>query len=1018
MQVPRPIRCVLLGGFALFVGALTEAPLPAQQTGTIAGTVLAGGTNRPVEGAQISLPGTGMGTLTNAQGRFLLLNAPAGPRTVRVTMVGYTTEEQQITVQAGETVTVEFYLTQTALALDEIVVTGTAAEVRAKEVGNAVDAVSSRDIESMHIRGTDELLAGRAPGVTVLTNSGQPGAGGTVKVRGMTTASQTVEPLIYVDGVRIHNLPTRTGWDSRTAYNPLQDIRPQDIERVEVVKGASATTLYGTEASGGVIQIFTKQGISGAPIWTADVGVGVNHQSSFLNNTDGHPTDLYTKCGKLEDLYSLNILTDETAPDFGDRVYIYDPTCPSDGDWQEAGLTQTYNLSVRGGVGDVTYYLSGNYNEADGVLPTANNRDGGFRGNFGFSPLDDLSLNLNSSYTRRNSRWVHDGNNADGFLLNVGRGAQNYLKGGKGDDCDNLPAAPDGSEPVCVSNGYLFDANLKSELDHFITGLTVNFDPIEGLSNRVAVGWDYTQIAAETWLPFGYLRAEDGLLWDEQTRHTKLSVDYAGSYENAFTNDLSSTFSWGGQIFRDRHRWTEIDVEQFAGPGRPTIETGAELTYRDEYTVNQTSAGFFFQEMLGWRDRLFVTGGLRVDGNSAFGDDFGLQLYPKVSLSYVLSDYDFWPTDWFETFKVRTAMGYSGKAPGPFDKVRTWEPVGLEGNPGFTPLDVGNSEIGPEQTREIEVGFDASLLEGRIGAEFTYYNAKTTDALVPRSLPPSEGFLESRLENVGTLKNTGLEFQITGVPVRSEWLDWHVRTNLTFMDSEAIDLRDEEIFADNKAEIREGQFIPVYVGDRIMNPNELADPVIVSDTVLGRAAPNRLVGIGTTLDIGSDLSIDALVEHQGGHHLPNYTGYQNARRGSWHPCFPIQQKIIAKFQGDATALDDVRAIDRARCGINSAVGYDRDSDYWVEKADFWKLRSIMLTYRVPQQWIPWGRNASVSLSARNLFTWTDYSGTDPEVMDFGDLAETVYDGNGDYGRRDYYQIPNPRTYTLSFRVSW
>lgn len=1011
------LRAGMLVLVATLLG-LVSAPATAQEAGRIQGTVIDGQTQRPLVGAQVSIQGTGLGTVTDADGQYQLLNVPAGTYTVGVEFIGYASAQQETVVSADAAATVDFELDETALAMDAIVVTGTAAEVRRKEVGNSVDGVTAREIRSVQARGTDELLAGRAPGVTVMTNSGQPGAGGTVKIRGMSTVSQTMEPLIYVDGIRIHNTPVRTGWDSRTGYNPLQDIPAEDIERIEVVKGASATTLYGTDAAAGVIQIFTKKGVSGAPIWTAEVGLGLNHQASFLSNTDGHPTDLYTKCGDLENLYSLNIQDDVSSETFGDRLYLYDPTCPSDGTWQRLGPTQDYSLSVRGGAGDITYYISGNYGDQQGVLETGRNREGGFRANFGFAPLDNLSVALNSTYTHRSTRWVNDGNNADGFLLNVGRGVKNYLKGGKGDDCANIPTAPDGSTPTCITNGYLFDSKLESGIDHFISGLTINWNPLEGMSNRLAVGWDYSESSGDSWIPFGNLRTPEGLFWDETTRRTKLSFDYAGSYQNTFGENLASTFSWGGQIFRDRVRWTELDVEKFAGPGRPTLETGAELTFRDEQSLQQTNAGFFLQEMLGWRDRLFVTGGVRVDGNSAFGDNFGLQAYPKVSLSYVLSDYGFWPTAWFETFKLRGAFGYSGKAPGPFDKVRTWSPVGLDGEPGFTPDEVGNPDIGPETTREIEFGFDASVLSGRFAVEATYFNARTSDALVGRALPASNGFLNSRLTNVGTIENNGYEFQVTAVPVRTRAVDWRVYTNMSFLDSEAVDLGGEQIDADNLAEIWEGHPVPIFVGDRVMNPDEFADPVIVEDTVLGPVYPTRTIGVGTTLQLGDRFTFDALAEHQGGHYLPNYTGYQNARRGSWHPCFPIQEKIIAKHNGDAGALDDVRAIDRARCGINSEVGYDHSSNYWVEEADFWKLRSVMLTFNMPEEWVRFGRNASVSLAARNLLTWTDYSGTDPEVMDFADLGESVYDGSGDYGRRDYYNIPNPRTYTLRFRISW
>ncbi|HSG09233.1 MAG TPA: TonB-dependent receptor plug domain-containing protein, partial [Longimicrobiales bacterium] len=323
MQPRTLVRSVFGLACALALAGWAQ-PGAAQETGRITGQVLSAQNMRPLDGAQVSVEGTGLGGLANAQGRYLLLNVPAGTHTVRVTIIGFATLRQQVTVTPGGVATADFQMTETALSLDEIVVTGTAAEVRAKEVGNSLDAVTSREIENIPLRNSEDILAGRAPGVTIMTNSGQPGAGATVKIRGINSISQTKEPLIYVDGIRIFNEPTRAGWGSSVGTSPLQDIAADDIERIEVVKGAAATTLYGTEASAGVIQIFTKKGISGAPIWNAEVGMGANIQTSFLADASQDPTDLYTKCGKLDELYSLNIQVSSSSSSMGKKLYMED----------------------------------------------------------------------------------------------------------------------------------------------------------------------------------------------------------------------------------------------------------------------------------------------------------------------------------------------------------------------------------------------------------------------------------------------------------------------------------------------------------------------------------------------------------------------------------------------------------------------------------------------------------------------------------------------------------------------
>lgn len=1005
------LRATLLAAVAVTFGV---APLAAQNTGSIRGTVTAAAGNRPLAGAQVSIPGTGLGSLTNNSGQFLIVNVPAGPHTVRVQMIGYGTAEHPVNVSAGETAALTVTLREAAIALDEVVVTGTAATSRAREVGNSLDAISSREIANSPVVNAEQAIAGRVPGVTISASTGQPGSGGAIKIRGVNTVSQTNSPLIYVDGVRIFSEPTRAAWGARAGVSPLQDINAADIERMEVVKGAAATTLYGTEASGGVIQIFTKSGVSGAPAWNAEITTGFNQATDW--GPPGDPTNLFVKCGDPSILFGLDVLNAYGPRGTrNDTVHFADPTCPADGDWTERGLVQRYNLSVRGGTPGVTYYLSGNFSDTDGILPTQNSTDGGLRGNFTFSPIDPLQIQLSTSLTRRNTRWVNDGNNAAGFGLNVNRGFAGNFKGGRGDDCAGVSV-------VCVSNAYIFDAGVYTRSDRYTTGLTVNYTPAESFSNRFSVGWDYMAMNNETHRPFGHMFTPRGFYWDENTRHTKLSLDYAGSFQNNFGAQLASTFSWGAQLFRDDHRWTEVDVSSFAGPGEPTLESGAVISFLADDPFTETTAGFFLQELLGFQDRLFITAGLRVDGNSAFGENFGLQPYPKLSLAYVLSDYDFWPTNWFDTFKLRAAVGESGKAPGAFDRLRTWQAVsGDNAQPGFSPQEIGNPDVGPERTREIEAGFDAGFFAGRLGLEATFFQANTFDALIPVRYPPSQGFLNRRIENVGEIRNRGFELQANAALLRTNRIDWRVRANLSLMESEAIDLDGDPstqttITTGLNSEVREGFPVPTYFGRRILNPNEFADPVETPDTVLGSVYPNRLAGFGTTLTLGNSIMLDALAEYQGGHMVQNYTGYQNARRGVWYPCYDIQQKMNAAVAGDASALNDVTAMERARCAFPGS-GYTHDASYWAESADFLKLRHVSLSYTLPPRLLRFTESATITLSGQNLFTWTDYTGSDPETSDMADQAGNVY-GGGEFGRRDYYQIPAPRTFLLSFKVGF
>lgn len=1011
MKLRWGIGAVPAVAVALLAISASSTPLSAQATGRIQGTVTDARTQQPLAAAAVTIQGTKLGAVTAADGKFVLPNIKAGSYTLQVRRIGYGSISKPVTVASGQPATVDFALSEVAVSLDQVVVTGTAVASRKKEVGNAVGTVGADQIKNAPVTNSQDVLSGRVASVTVLGNSGQPGAGGSVQIRGTNTISQSTYPLIYVDGVRVFNEPTRNGWGGRNNTNPLQNINANDIDHIEVVKGAAATTLYGTEASGGVIQIFTKKGMSGAPSWDLDITQGFNQSNHWGAKDD--PTNMWVDCDNASLMYGLDLGT-------GAHLPFRDPTCPSDGDWTRHGQIQRYGVSVRGGSDNIKYFVSGNYDQNEGMLPTQMAKNGGVRGNVTFAPSDKLNFTMSTAYTKLDNRWVGDGNNSEGFLLDVGRGNATYLKGGKGDDCASVP-----DEAVCITNGYVFDQSNTTGSDHYLVGFTTNYTPLSNWNNKFSVGWDYTAIRNITNLPFGFLDTPLGYFWDENTRHTKLSLDYAGSLQNEIGESLASTFSWGGQLFRDRHRWTEIDVQNFAGPVDPTLVTGAQLTYRDDIPFAETNAGFFFQEMLAWRDRLFITGGLRVDGNSAFGDNFGLQTYPKISVAYALSDYDWFPSA-FDAFKLRFALGESGKAPGAFDKLKSWAAVTAnEGDPGVRPDAIGNPDIGPERTKEMEMGFDAGLFQGRLGIEATIFQATTSDALVPVTLPPSGGFTNTQLQNIGKLRNRGIEAQVNGSLIRTNDFEWAARGNLTFMKSEALDLgAQDEVYTGLDSYIKEGDPFPSFYGKRVLNPDASADPIVVDDTLIGNVNPDKLWGLGTTFTYKNALTLDAFFEHQGGFYIQNYTAYQNARRGVWFPCYAAQEAMVAARGADGEsgtsddspgALDGVTALQRLRCSPD-----DYDIGFWTEKGDFTKLRYVTLTWTLPSSVLPrifGAEGGSLSLSARNLYTWTDYHGGDPEVEDFSDQSNLVGTA-GRFGRRDYYMMPSPRSYTLTIHLNY
>ena len=352
--------------------------------------------------------------------------------------------------------------------------------------------------------------------------------------------------------------------------------------------------------------------------------------------------------------------------------------------------------------------------------------------------------------------------------------------------------------------------------------------------------------------------------------------------------------------------------------------------------------------------------------------------------------------------KLRAAYGESGKAPGVFDALRTYASVsGDEGEPGVTPGNLGNPDLGPERSRETEAGFEAAILDGRLTADFTWYRQRTYDALLAVQPTPSEGFTNTQLENVGTLGNTGVEAQLILEVLRGTDVYWEVGGHFSTSYSDAIDLGEIQTIAIGwRQYVRPGYPVPSLFQDVVTNPDEVGAEPDFEEQFIGPTYPTRTYGINTKLTLWQRLTIDVLGEGQAGHYLYSGTAYQNTRRRVWPPCLGIQKKIDDEDTADLTA-GEIGLCDP------SATTYGM----WGKPADFFKLRSASISYRLPDSWLPSQlRNATLRFQARNLFTVTAYPGLDPEAFEDGS-SDALY-------RQEYYNIPPARSFTFVFKAGF
>jgi TonB-dependent SusC/RagA subfamily outer membrane receptor len=968
MSWPRlPARWLV--SFITIVVACSSAMVAQAPTGTVTGTVRRAGTDAPLAGAQVLIVGTRLGSVTKDDGSYVVNGVPAGAQRIEARLIGSAPKTQPVTVIAGGTATVNFSLSTTARTLEEVVVTGTAGQARRREVGNSISAIKA-DATPEAQTNVSALLQGRVAGASVQLSAGSSGAGASIRLRGISSVALSNQPLVYIDGVRVRsdeypkNRPAGGAATNLRGPNvfasPLNDIDPNDIERIEIIKGAAATTLYGTEAAAGVIQVFTKSGRGDTrPTWNFQTGQGFNRERPF-GIDDGKPCNKTTECSK----------------------YLFiNP-------WLRDGRRQSYLGSVSGGVSTIHYFVSGGFDDNKGVLPLDDEQKFSVRGNFTFQPTQKLTFEWTSAYERDSIINTPAGNNAAGLTLNAFRRDRNYF----------------GSADIPTISQVL-TYQLNTWINHSILGGTINYAPVPSVTNRLTIGLDRSELENRNLRPFGFVSLKQGGLSDQHWNSQILTANYVGNFEHDLGvagTPLHSTFAWGAQSTTTDVRNLESYTEGFPGPGVPTVSSGSQWNGIENRT-RVVTAGFFFQEMLGWRDRLFVTAGVRFDGNSAFGTNLGLQQYPKISASYVISDEDFFPKQ-LGTLKLRAAFGEAGRAPGAFDAIRTYLPVGWGGAPAFRTNTVGNPDLGPERSKETELGFDATTLGERINLEFTYYKARTVDALLPVRQIPSEGFLASQLENVGTLDKSGVETQVSGDVFRSRPVTWNLGLTAAFDRSKTISLGGAPAFEiGNYGWIAEGKPVADVRGRKIVNHDAVADPQIVENYSFGPSQPTRIFGVTSALRFLHGIELSARGEYQGGNYIDEDASYQALSRAvQWPRCFGAPG-----YTSGSTDESQWTAWERAICDSKRVR-----PDMFIFPADFFKLRDITLRAPIPQRALRGARSGTISLSVQNWYRWQrkEFQLFDPEMAGNDGFNATV--------RYISEHIPAPATVLAQLRLTF
>ena len=747
--------------FALLTACLLVVPgVGAQQ---VTGRVVDQQTGEPIAAVQVFIPGAGIGALSQQNGRYLLLNVPAGTYTLSAQRIGYREQTAEITVAAGATVVRDFALSEEALGLDEIIVTGTPGGTQRRAIGNAVTVVSVAEVTLAVPASTMEhLLMGRAPGLHFFKAITDMGTGSPIALRGVGTLSLRSEPLIYVDGVRVNNSATAgpgLGLRDRQKggeVNVLNDFNPGDIESIEIIKGPAAATLYGTEASAGVIQIITKRGVEGAPEFNMSVRQGINYIRDpservgtkwGCRNTYTYPCDESTGLFPFDPYEEANLLIREGAFPW-----------PTENLFQN-GHGQGYNLDVRGGSQAIRYFLSASYEDDESFVWYSRQDALRLRANVGVVFNESFSLDVSTGYVDGYARFSNVPTTQAALWEDIQQG-NGYC----------LPRINPGACPRQMG----FRAHLPSDVakieanrayKRFTAGATLNFTAGGWLSSRVVVGIDHGQdentslFPLETELQPLYKETVDGGVELARPTNTNTTVDASATASYDLTDSWSTATSVGGQFYKKTESLFAVRGSGFPHPESRTVnQTPAASSIIFYDFIENRSLGFYVQEELSWNDRLFVTGAFRFDDNSAFGANFEPVTYPKFSATWVVSEESFWNVGLVNSLRVRGAWGQAGRQPNAFAGRNTYTmAAGPGGTSMFQPAGPGDPDVGPEVSTELELGFDVALLDDRVAAEFSWFSKTNKNALLAIPLPESAGFAGLVDRNVGRLDNWGWE---------------------------------------------------------------------------------------------------------------------------------------------------------------------------------------------------------------------------------------------------------------------
>ncbi len=1017
---------------------------------TLVGRITEGLSGNGIPGVVVRIQKSNLATATNGEGRYNLA-ADLAPGTYQVVFssIGYRSQTKTVQLSATTQVTVNAELVADNIGLDEVIVTGTSQGTTRKQIGSYVTSLKGDDLIRAPSGNVLSSLQGKAPGAQITQNSGDPAGGMSVRLRGVSSVNSGSDPLYIIDGVIVNNATTRVTNTSANydgggsgvggngnfvgaiGQNRMADINPNDIERIEVLNGAAAAAIYGSRANAGVIQIFTKRGVSGKPV----ISLSTNFTSSHLRK-QVEVNESPIKFGGSVDEFTQDVIQTVGNP----PVLLTNTTPVTRYNYQDyifraaAGTDNT--VSLAGGSENTKFYTSLGYFLNQGIIKNTNFKRYNMRANLDQKITDWAKVSAGFNYIHSDANEKPEGNSFFSPMNSVtiiGNFHDIFAR----DALGNLKAVGERGRVNPVS--VIEDIKQRQTVNRVIANARLVLNPVKKLTIDYTIGVDNTTQNGTTLIPPFAYNVSTGFFGGGATLDPSLN-GYASAanniatlfnhelnvtYDAELTSQLLSTTQLGGSYQYEKNNYLLSNGRGLA-PFVESVNGASTILPNNDSRQQQAISGAYLQQNFKYRDHLFVTGAVRVDQSTVFGEKNRTKAYLKGNVSYVLSSADYWAglgaSEWWDTFKVRAAYGQSGNLTGisAYERFNLYLASSFLGETALiSRTQLANVDVAPERQEELEIGTDLSFFKNRLGLVFNWYSKKVDDLLIPLVIAPTTGYI-SLLENQGSLRNKGIEIMLTGTPVIINDFRWNTSFIFNRNRNEAEGTGATQLISTNAGApvaLIGGESVGVFYGTFFArNPDGSLLTNAAGIPQLERGIQNSSTSFTVQRD-ANGLPTGTSLRRVIGNPNPDYTA-------SFTNDFAYK-KFGLHIQFDASYGADVWNADwRTRQGVGNGKVAEQEQmgllprgyvagvyaieEWRIDDGSYLKLREVALTYIVGN--LKFFRDMTLNLSGRNLISWDNYKGYDPELNAGG---QSTLLRNIDFGT-----VPIPMTFSLGIRANF